>query len=213
MGASENGVMDNKAFYNLTYGVFLLSTAFEGKKNACIINTCIQVANSPTRLLISCINANYTTELLKKSGAFTLSVLDNTCTFDFIKNFGLQSGRNADKFDSIEFKLNSNKIPYIETYASSLFSCHIVEKMDLGSHTAFVAEVDEAKVLSHNTALTYSDYQNKLKPKPANANPAGKIKGWRCKICGYVFDGEKLPADFLCPLCGHPASDFEPIYA
>ena len=208
----SNDNIDNKAFYNLTYGIFLLSTEYEGARNACIINTCIQVASNPSRLLISCINSNYTTELLKKAKKFSISVIDNISSFDFISNFGLSTGRERDKFKSFSLLYNTDNIPYIVDFSSSLFFCHVVDFFDLTSHTAFVAEIDEAKVLSKNPPLTYNDYQTKLKPKNKLEKRQTKIIGWRCKICGYVYDGENLPDDYLCPLCSHPASDFEPMY-
>lgn len=207
--------MDNTALYNLSYGVFMLATKYEDKVNGCITNTCIQVANSPTRVAISCINANYTCELIKKSGVFALTLLDETCTFDTIKHFGFQSGRDVDKFADIKATLDENGIPYLDYQACSLISCKVLESMDLGSHTLFIAEVLDARLLSDKKPLTYADYQAKVKPKPAAANAdAGgkKIVAWKCKICGYVYEGSELPKDYTCPLCGHPPEDFEPVY-
>lgn len=207
--------MDNTALYNLSYGVFMLATKYEDKVNGCITNTCIQVANSPTRVAISCINANYTCELIKKSGVFALTLLDETCTFDTIKHFGFQSGRDVDKFADIKATLDENGIPYLDYQACSLISCKVLESMDLGSHTLFIAEVLDARLLSDKKPLTYADYQAKVKPKPAAANAdAGgkKIVAWKCKICGYVYEGSELPDDYTCPICKHPKEDFEPVY-
>lgn len=204
--------MDNKALYNLSYGVFMLATKSGEIINGCITNTCMQVANSPTRVAISVINANYTCGLIKESGVFTLSMLDQTCTFETIKHFGFQSGRDVNKFENITPPLDAKGIPYLGWQTCAMLSCKVVSSQDLGSHTLFIAEVEDAKVLSQHAPLTYADYQSKVKPKPEKKSEDKKIVGWRCKICNYVYEGSELPADFHCPLCGHDAEDFEPIY-
>ncbi|HAL18778.1 MAG TPA: flavin reductase [Spirochaetaceae bacterium] len=204
--------MDTKAFYRLTYGVFIVSVRSGDKVNACITNTCIQVASDPVRIALSCINASYTTELIKQSGRFIVSVLDKTAPFDLIKRFGMQSGRNVDKFKGIEFKTMRDGTPFVDSHSCALFECKAASSVDLGSHTLFIAEVTDAKVLGNEPPLTYAFYQSDVKPKTVNSPVGRKIKGWRCKICGYFYEGETLPADYLCPLCGHPAQDFEPVY-
>lgn len=204
--------MDNKALFKLSYGLFVLSSKSGEKVNACIINTCMQVANSPTRIAISVLNTNLTCDYIKDSGVFSLSVLDKTCIFDTIKHFGMQSGRDANKFEGVKLPLDLNGVPYMEWSTCSVISANVVESVDLGSHTLFIAEIADMSVLSDEEPLTYADYQNNLKPKPNTGDSDKKIIGWKCKICGYVFEGEKLPEDYLCPLCGHGADDFEPIY-
>ncbi len=206
--------MDNKALYKLSYGVFLLTTKSDSKVNGCITNTCIQVANSPTRVAIAVLNTNYTCDLIKESGIFTVSLLDDTCKFETIKHFGMQSGRDVDKFEYLDLPKDLNGIPYLGWQTCAVISCKVVEQHELGSHTLFIGEIEDAQQLSDNAPLTYADYQNHVKPKPA-AKPAPsdkKIVGWRCKICSYVYEGSELPDDFLCPLCGHGKDDFEPIY-
>ena len=204
--------MDKKALYQLTYGVFLLSTKAGDKVNGCITNTCIQVANSPTRVAISVLNTNYTCDLIKESGIFALSLLDNTCTFQTIKHFGFQSGRDVDKFDGLTLPTDVNGVPYLAWQTTAVISCKVLESTDLGSHTLFIAEVVDAKLLNDNAPLTYADYQANVKTKPQEVKKEKKIVGWRCKICNYVYEGSELPADFTCPLCGHDKDDFEPIY-
>lgn len=209
--------MDKTALYNLSYGVFVLSTRSGDRANGCITNTCMQVANSPTRVAISVLNTNYTCDLLKESGVFALSILDQTVKFETIKHFGLQSGRETDKFGCMDAPLDRNGIPYLGWQSCALLSCRVVGREDLGSHTLFIAEVEDARNLSGNAPLTYADYQSKVKPKPAKAPEEKKaedrkIKGWRCKICNYIYEGSELPADYACPLCGHGAEDFEPVY-
>lgn len=203
--------MDNKAFYNLSYGVFVLGAKSGEKINACITNTCMQVASEPTRIAISLLNQNYTCDLIKESGQFTLSVLDKTCGFDLIKNFGMQSGRNVNKFADFPFEKTSTGMPYITKSVCSLIEAKVISSQDLGTHTLFVAEVMDAKVLSSNGPITYADYQKDIKPKQ-KLDSSKKIIGWRCKICGYEYMEPELPADYECPVCGHPAEDFEPIY-
>ena len=213
--------MDKKALYDLSYGVFMLATKADGKVNGCITNTCMQVASDPVRVAIACINANYTCELLKKSGVFSLSMLDKTCSFDTIKHFGMQSGRDVDKFEYLELPTDVNGVPYMDWSVCAVLSCHVVDRMDLGSHTLFIAEIDDAVKLSAEPPMTYAFYQSDVKPRPAKPAASGgsgageapkKIKGWRCTICKYVYEGAELPKDFVCPVCGHDASDFEPIY-
>lgn len=206
--------MDKKALYALSYGVFMLSTKSGEKVNGCITNTCMQVANSPTRIAISVLNSNYTCELIKESQIFAISLLSEDCSFDTIKHFGFQSGRDVDKFDGLSVPCDCNGVPYMGWHASAVISAKVVEQHDLGSHTLFIAEVVDAIQLNDKAPLTYADYQNRVKPKPDNNTPKDdrKIKGWRCKICNYVYEGSELPADFSCPLCGHGPEDFEPIY-
>lgn len=204
--------MDNKALFNLSYGVFLLSSKSGDKINACITNTCIQVANDPVRIAISVLNSNLTCDYIKDSGVFSVSVLDKTCIFDTIKHFGMQSGRDVNKFEGVKLPMDLNGVPYMAWSTNSVLSAKVTESVDLGTHTLFVAEVVDMKVMSKELPLTYADYHKDLKPKPQKIDENKKIVGWKCKICGFVYEGEKLPEDFVCPLCGHSADDFEPIY-
>jgi flavin reductase (DIM6/NTAB) family NADH-FMN oxidoreductase RutF/rubredoxin len=207
--------MDKKAIYNLSYGVFMVSTKAGEVANGCITNTCIQVASNPVRIAISVLNSNYTCDLIKESGIFAVSILDNDCTFETIKHFGFQSGRDVDKFENITPPTDCNDVPYLGWQSCAVISGKVVEQHDLGTHTLFIAEVVDAKVLSDKEPITYAKYQNEIKPKNnvASAKEDGKkIVGWRCKICNYVYEGSKLPEDYACPLCGHGADDFEPIY-
>lgn len=207
--------MDKKAIYNLSYGVFMVSTKAGEVANGCITNTCIQVASNPVRVAISVLNSNYTCDLIKESGIFAVSILDNDCTFETIKHFGFQSGRDVDKFGNITPPTDCNDVPYLGWQSCAVISGKVVEQHDLGTHTLFIAEVVDAKVLSDKEPITYAKYQNEIKPKNnvASAKEDGKkIVGWRCKICNYIYEGSKLPEDYACPLCGHGADDFEPIY-
>lgn len=204
--------MDNKALYNLSYGVFFLATKSGDKVNACITNTCIQVANSPTRIAIAVLNTNYTCDLIKESGEFAISLLDQSITFDEIKHFGMQSGRDVNKFEGRNDPVLESGIPYLAKSACSVLTAKVCESVELGSHTLFIAELTDAIVLSDLPPVTYADYQSKIKPKPQAVATDKEIVGWKCKICGYIYEGKELPKDYACPLCGHGPEDFEPIY-
>jgi flavin reductase (DIM6/NTAB) family NADH-FMN oxidoreductase RutF/rubredoxin len=173
----------------------------------------MQVAGSPTRIAICVINTNYTCDLIKESGVFAITLLDQTAGFELIQHFGFQSGRNVDKFANLRLPEDVNGIPYLAWQACAVISGKVVNSLDLGTHTMFIAEVVDAKVLSEEAPLTYADYQDHLKPKKKEAKEQRPIKGFRCRICGYVYEGTVLPEDFLCPLCGHGPEDFEPIFA
>lgn len=204
--------MDKTALFSLSYGVFFLSTKNGEKINACITNTAIQAASSPDRIAISCLNSNITCMMIKMSKVFSLSILDSTCTYELIERFGMHSARDTDKFAGYNLPTDKNGAPYLTEQACAVLTCRVVDSIDLGSHTLFIAEIDDAFKVSKNPPLTYADYHAKVKPKPAAPASDKKIIGWKCKICGYYYEGEKLPDDFICPLCGHPASDFEPVY-
>lgn len=204
--------MDKKAIYNLSYGVFMLSTKSGDRANGCITNTCIQVAGNPVRIAVSVLNTNYTCDLLKESGVFAVSILDEECSFETIKHFGFQSGRDVDKLSGIPLPVDVNGVPYMGWHACAVISANVTESYDLGTHTLFIAEVADAKLLNDHAPLTYADYQSRVKPQPEKKKEDRKIVGWRCKICNYVYEGSELPAEFTCPLCGHGPEDFEPVY-
>lgn len=205
--------MDKKALYNLSYGVFMLSAKSGDKTNGCITNTCIQVANAPVRVAVSVMNSNYTCELIREGGVFAASLLDEQCTFQTISHFGFQSGRDVDKFEGMTLPVDLNGVPYMGWQACAVISCKVVSSQDLGSHTLFIGEVVDARLLNDHKPLTYADYQSRVKPKAqVPKTQSGNIVGWRCKICNYVYEGSELPKDFTCPLCGHSAEDFEPVY-
>ena len=203
--------MDSKALYNISYGLFVIGTKSGEKINACITNTCMQVASDPPRFSISLLNQNYTCELIKESGFFCLSVLDKSAKFEIFKHFGYQSGRSVNKFADFKYETDKNGCPYILSSTCSIFTCKVVSKTDLGTHTLFVAEIEDAKVTSSTEPMTYAYYQSSVKPK-VKIEATRKIIGWRCKICGYEYMQSELPSDYVCPMCGHPAEDFEPIY-
>ncbi len=204
--------MDPKAMFKLSYGLFVL-TAREGEKdNGCITNTAIQVTSEPNRISIAVNKANYTHDMVMHTRKFNVSILSQEASFDTFKHFGFQSGRNVDKFaDFTACKRAENGIYIITAGTNAYISAEVEQTIDLGTHTLFIAKVTDLDVLSSVSSATYEYYQNNIKPKPqAPAAPTGKT-GWRCTVCGYIYEGDPIPADFICPLCKHPASDFEKI--
>lgn len=201
--------IDNNAFFKLGYGLYVLSAKnTEGKDNGCIINTVMQVTDIPKRILIAVNKSNYTNKIIKETGVFNVSTLTENAPFDLFKRFGFQSGRDVNKFeDFTDFDRAANGIVYINKNANSYISCKVISSMDYGTHTVFVADVSEAVTMNEESSVTYDYYFKNIKPSPAKA----KKKGYVCKICGYVYEGEELPADFICPLCKHGAADFEPL--
>ena len=205
--------MDIKAMYKLSYGLFVLTAREADKDNGCIINTAIQAALSPNQLSICVSKANYTHDIIKKTGEFTVSVLSQNAEFDLFKHFGFQSGRELNKFENFsKCKRGANGIYYITEGTNAYISVKVTKTNDLGSHTMFIGEISDMEVLSEVPSVTYDYYLNNIKPKPqaVGTTPDGQTV-WRCIICGYEYVGEELPEDFICPICKHPASDFEKI--
>ena len=205
--------MDNKAMYKLSYGLFVLTAKDGDKINGCITNTAIQVASEPNRISFAINKANYTHDMVKNSGKCNISVISESADFDLFKRFGFASGRDTDKFEGFsDYKTAENGIPYITAGTNAYFSIDIEQTVDLGSHTLFIGTPTAMEVLSADASATYAYYQDNIKPKPEAVGVTSDGKTvWRCKICGYEYVGEELPEDFICPLCKHPASDFEKV--
>ena len=205
--------MDKKAMYKLSYGLFVLTAKDEEKDNGCIINTAIQASSMPNQLSICVNKANLTHDMIVKTGKFTVSVISQDAGFDLFKHFGFQSGKDVDKFKNFEkCKRGENSIYYITEGTNAYISVNVSKTEDLGSHTMFIGEITNMEVLSETPSVTYDYYLKNIKPQPENVGTTTDGKTiWRCTICGYEFVGEELPEDFVCPLCKHPASDFEKI--
>ena len=202
----ENG-FDAAAFFKISYGLFVLTTKDKERDNACIINTAQLLTNSPKRITIAVNKANLSRDMVLETGMFNISVLTESVPFDLIKAFGFSSGRDTDKFAGrTDLARTQNGIYYITGHTNAVISGKVIQSIDCGTHTLFIAEVTEAHVLSEEKSVTYDYYFEHIKPKP---NQIEKKKGYVCKICGYVYEGDELPADFICPLCKHGAEDFE----
>ncbi|WP_297646520.1 flavin reductase [uncultured Treponema sp.] len=200
--------MDSKAMFNLSYGLFILTAKDGEKDNGCIVNTVGQVTSQPNRISLTVNKSNYTHDMILKTKEFNVSVLAENSKFGTYKHWGFQSGRNTDKLESISFKRSANGLVYIAEETNAFLSAKVVSTLDLGTHTLFIADVTDGEVLSQVPSATYSFYQNNIKPKPASTE---KKKGFICTVCGYIYEGETLPDDFICPVCKHPASDFKPL--
>lgn len=195
------------ALFNIGYGLYVV-TSNDGKKdNGLIVNTVSQVTNTPNRVAVTINKANYSHHVIKQTGVMNINCLSEEAPFSVFERFGFQSGRNVDKFAGEEPLHTANGAAMLSQYINAVLSLKVEQYIDLDTHGMFICAVTEARVVSNTPTMTYTYYQNNVKPKPATE---GK-KGFVCKICGYIYEGDTLPDDFVCPLCKHGAADFEPI--
>ena len=198
---------DLSALFNIGYGLYVV-TSNDGKKdNGLIVNTVTQVTNTPNRVAVTINKENYSHHVIKQTGKMNVNCLDVTAPFSIFENFGLQSGRTVDKFQGQSVLRSDNGLVFLSHHINSFLSLKVEQYVDLDTHGMFICSITEARVMSDNETMSYTYYQNNVKPKPQTE---GK-KGYVCKICGWVFEGETLPDDIVCPLCKHGAADFEPI--
>ena len=201
-------VIDTSAMFKLSYGLFVLTARDGDKDNGCIINTATQLTQDPLQISITVNKSNLTHDMILKTGLFSLSVLSTSTPFSIFQQFGFQSGKNADKFKDAPYDTRSaDGVRYLPTFANSVISARVSDTYDCGTHTLFIASVIEAAVLSQEPSVTYQYYFDNIKPKPEVKE--SKELGYVCKICGYIYEGEPLPPDFICPICKHGAVDFE----
>ena len=209
VSAEQKAEIEPSAMFKFSYGLFVLTAQADGKDNGCIINTAAQLTDNPKRINIAVNKQNHTHDMILKSGSFNISVLSEKVSFDIFQRFGFQSGKDADKFEGFSSVARSaNGLYYITAGVNAFLSGRVTEALDCGSHTLFIAEVTEACVLSEDPSVTYAYYFDHIKPKP-QPKIEEKKTGWVCKICGYIYEGDELPPDFICPLCKHGADDFE----
>ncbi len=200
--------MNSNAISKIGYGLYILTTQSEGKDNGCIINSVSQVALSPDKIMISVNNNSLTCDMIKKSRKFNVSILKEETPFYVFEHFGFSSGRDKDKFEKTDNLFRSeNGIYVVPKYANAYLSCVVTHELDLGTHTLFVAELSAEYVFSDEPTITYDYYHKHTKPQPQ----ATEKKGYRCDICGYIYEGENIPDDFICPICKHGVSDFSKI--
>lgn len=199
--------MDNKALFKVKYGLYLVSTN-EVKDNICVINTFMQVTSTPLQVSLCINNANYTTEILKKTKKANVMGIALDAPFSIFERFGFQSGKNVYKLEGFaNYSRSENGLVYLNSYVNSLFSLTVKNIIELGSHTLFICEVDDMKVLSELPTLSYDDYHNNVKPKPTTS----KSVSYRCSVCGFVYEGDDIPDDYICPICKHGREVFERI--
>lgn len=205
-------MIDDKAIFNIGYGLYVLVARQGEKDNACIINVAQQVTSSPMQLMICVNKQNLTHEMVLRTLKFNLCPLSEEATIKPFEHFGFQSGRTVDKFATCETELRTdNGLLYLPKYINSVISCVVSKSIDLGTHTIFIAHVVEARSLTASPSITYAYYQQHIKFNPpiADAKVSEGKKRWICDVCGYVYEGDELPDDFVCPWCKHPASDFK----
>ena len=198
---------DLTALFNIGYGLYVVTSNDGSKDNGLIVNTVSQVTNTPNRVAVTINKQNYSHHVIKQSGVMNVNCLDVSAPFSVFQNFGFQSGRTADKFAGIEELRSDNGLRFLPRYINSFMSLKVENYVDLGTHGMFICSVTEARVIGNKETMTYTYYQKNVKPKP---QVEGK-KGYVCKVCGWVYEGDTLPDDIVCPLCKHGAADFEPI--
>ena len=207
--------MDNKAFFKLNYGLYIITSCNNEKAGGCIANTFTQVTSQPSQICVTLNKDNYTTQLINDSGVFNCGVLLKEVPMDTIRRFGFQSGKDVDKIDGIDYFVDSQGVKQINQSLAATFECKVTKTLDVGTHIMFVAEVVDAKVLSDEDVLTYSDY-HLLKKGTTPKNAPSFIqettkRGWRCDVCGYIYEGEDLPADYISPVCKVDRTHFKEI--
>lgn len=203
--------MEKKVLEKLVYGLFVLTARMDDNDNGCIINTVQQVATNPDTICIAVNKSSYTHDMILATGRFNISVISEQADFDLFRRFGYQSGREVDKFaDFSQWKRSANGLSYITQGTNAFLSAKVIGYTALGTHTVFIARVEEEGHLGQELSVTYDYYHKSIKQNvtPKEDVVTGKTT-WVCKICGYVYEGEQLPEDFICPVCKHPAADFE----
>lgn len=196
---------DNRSLFSIPYGLFLVTSSLDGKANGLIVNTVTQVTNTPNRVAVTINKDNYSHTIIKEIGILNVNCLTTETPFSIFQNFGFQSGKDKDKFEGISYSLSENGLPVLNDYVNTFISLKVTDYVDFDTHGMFICEITDSGIINDKETVTYSYYQKHIKPRPEEK----KSKGYVCKICGYVYEGEDLPEDFICPWCKHPASDFE----
>ena len=205
---SENKMIDPAAMHKLSYGLFVLTAHENGKDNGCIINTALQLTSVPMQISICVNKGNYTHDMIMNTKKFNVSTISEKADFELFKRFGFASGRDTDKFQGLNVAIRGmNGVMILTQQVNSFISAEVTQTVDCGTHTMFIATVTCSGVFNSDRSATYQYYFDHIKPAPAPK--AEEKKGYVCRICGYVYEGEPLPPDFICPLCGHGAEDFE----
>lgn len=203
----QEDFIDPTALFNIGYGLYVVTTKDGQKDNGLIVNTVTQVTNTPNRVAVTVNKMNYSCDLIAQSGILNISTLSQDAPFKIFQHFGFQSGKDVDKFkDFGHVQRSSNGLLFLDKYANGYISCKVISQLDLQTHVMFICDVTQCVRLSEKETMTYTYYQKNVKPRPESEK-----KGFVCKICGYVYEGEELPEDFICPLCKHGVQDFEPI--
>ena len=199
--------IDPTQLFNIGYGLYVVTSNDGNKDNGLIVNTVTQVTNTPNRVAVTINKLNWSCDVIAKTGLLNISTLSQDAPFKIFEHFGFQSGANVDKFaDFTQTQRSSNGLLFLDKHANGYISCKVIEKIDLQTHMMFICDVTQCVKLTDDETMTYTYYQKHVKPAPD-----GEKKGFVCKVCGFVYEGEELPADYICPLCKHGVADFEPI--
>ena len=198
---------DLKALFNIGYGLYVVTSNDGVKDNGLIVNTVSQLTSSPNRVAVAINKDNYSHHVIRQTGIMNVNCLSTEAPFSVFQNYGFRSGRSVDKFEGVAELRSDNGLRFLPQYINSFMSLKVEQYIDMGTHGLFICSVTEARVISKVETMTYTYYQNNVKPKPE----ADGKKGFVCKVCGYVYEGDELPEDFVCPLCKHGAADFEPL--
>ena len=204
---TEKNGFDPKALYQLGYGLYVLTARDGEKDNGCIINTAMQVASEPLLVAVGVNKQNYTCDLVQKTGLLNVNSLTVDTPFEVFRHFGYQSGRTVDKFADKTPARSSNGLPILTEHTGGFLSLTVKQEIDAGSHSLFLCEPTEGCLQPGTETVTYAYYQRHIKPRPASTP---KRKGFVCTVCGHVYEGDTLPADYICPVCKHGAADFVP---
>ena len=199
--------LDPKALFKIGYGLYVVTSRDDKKDNGCIVNTVSQLTDTPLRVSVNINKLNYSHDIIKKSGVLNVNCLNNEAPFSVFQDFGFRSGRDVNKFEGKEVLRSENGLVVLPNYVNAFISLKVDNYVDLGTHGMFICSVTESKIINNIETMTYNYYQANVKPKPN----AEKKKGFVCKVCGYVYEGDTLPEDIVCPLCKHGAADFEEI--
>jgi len=208
--AASVDLVNNNVMFNISYGLYIITTKDGTKDNGCVVNTITQISENPNRIALSVNNANFTCGTILKTGQFNVSILTQTVPFSIFERFGFKSGKDTEKLAGFDgFARGENGIIYLTAHTNGVISAKIIDSLDYGTHTLFIAEVTQSFIQSEEPSVTYQYYFDHIKPKPQL--PKEKLQGFICKICGYIYEGDVLPKDFICPLCKHGAEDFLPL--
>lgn len=200
-------MVDKTALFKLSYGLFVLTARDGETDNGCIINTAMQIADNPLKIIISVNKNNYTHNMILETGSFNISVLTEDTPFYVFQHYGFKSGRDTKKIIGSSMKRSENSIVYLSDFSNACISGRVIESIDCKSHTLFIADVTESFILSDRPSATYQYYFDNIKPKPEKKDK----KGFVCTVCGYVYEKDSLPEDFVCPVCHHTAEVFKPL--
>ncbi len=211
-----NDIIDTSALFKLGYGLYTVTAREGDKDNALILNTVMQVSERPLRVAVSVNMSNYSYGMIRRTGAMNVCSITEAADFELIKRFGFVSGRDKDKLEGVAFTRTANGLALPVGAYNAVISLRVEECVEIGSHGLFICSVTEAKTLGDAPSMTYAYYHSNVKPKPAQSSddavdPEKKPKKYVCKVCGYVYEGEELPSDIVCPWCKHGAEAFEPM--